>query len=447
MPNRPKGLLKVGFNAALLSPSSDHRAAGMHRYIASLLGQLAEISDLAITAFVPAVPDARDLGQAYGLPDSIKLRPAPSRVAGPLGRIPWEQTSLPRRLKKDGAQILHGPAHAMPRFSGIPSVVTVHDLSFFRMPETLPRAKAAYLRAAMRDAAKRAAALIAVSQFTRDELVAVLGVSSDKIHVVPNGCDPAFRPIPADEIEGWRRAQGLPDRFILTVGTLQPRKNLGTLLEAYAGLHQAVPARNADGNPTPPALVIAGAAGWGDHDLGTRAESLGIAEHVHFPGFVPADDLPRLYNAATCLALPSMYEGFGLPVLEAMACGTPVLVSDASSLPEVAGDAGMRVPPMDVGAWAAALTAIIEDPQRQRQMRAAGLKRAEGLSWANAAARTAEVYREVAKDALGARSHASQPDRGSDSEPQARTESASTKRNHLGPHPTSQTAEAIDGRA
>jgi glycosyltransferase involved in cell wall biosynthesis len=299
----------------------------------------------------------------------------------------------------------------MPRFGGTPSVVTVHDLSFFRMPETLPRAKAAYLRAAMRHAARSAEALIAVSEFTRDELKAVLGVPEEKIRVVPNGCDPRFRPLPQDEVERWRADKGLPSRFVLAVGTLQPRKNLGTLLEAYALMRERSassqgqatrpqrPSGQASEQSEPPALVIAGAPGWGDHDLGRRAETLGVSEQVHFPGFVEARDLPLLYNAATCLALPSMYEGFGLPVLEAMACGTPVVVADASSLPEVAGEAGLRVPPMDVEGWAEALGALLEDEDRQEGMRAAGLKRAAGLSWKVSAERTAEVYREVARSA------------------------------------------------
>ncbi len=379
-------LLRVGFNAALLSPTSDYRAAGMHRYIAALLDALASLEDLAVTAFVPAA--GPDLHAAYGLPRSIAIERAPAWVRRPWGRILWEQTALGRQARRAGCQILHAPAHAMPALGAGPAVVTVHDLSFFRIPEAFPPAKARYLQRAMRHAAEHAAALIAVSDFTKRELIDIFGLAPERIHVVANGVDARFRPLPAGAVESWRQEAGLPADYILTVGTLQPRKNLSTLLEAYARLRS----ERADA----PELVIAGAPGWGESDLGPRADQLGITDHVRFPGYVPAERLPELYNAASLLAFPSWYEGFGLPVLEAMACGTPCLVSDAASLPEVAGPEAPRVAPGDVAGWARTLGELLDDPNRRQALATTGLRRAAGSSWTRAAEATAEVYRQVA---------------------------------------------------
>ena len=385
MPDIPVKPVRVGFNAGLLSPSGDYRAAGMHRYVSALLAALSQEPGLAVTAFVPA--SGSDLHRAYDLPRSIALEAAPAWLRRPWVRIAWEQAALPARLTRAGVDLLHAPAHAMPASARVPSIVTVHDLSFFRMPEAFPAAKARYLQLAMRHAARRADALLAVSAFTKRELVALLGVPAERVHVVHNGVDPHCRVLPADEVAAWRRAAGLPERFLLALGTLQPRKNLSTLIEAYALLRARL--------PEAPDLVLAGAPGWGDSGLARRAEALGLGPHLHLPGFVPEADLPLLYNAASLLAFPSWYEGFGLPVLEAMACGTPCLVADAGSLPEVAGAAAPALPPGDPAAWARAMADLLATPERQAALRAAGLERAGEFSWARTAAGTAEVYREV----------------------------------------------------
>jgi glycosyltransferase involved in cell wall biosynthesis len=315
---------------------------------------------------------------------------APAWARGRVGRITWEQTGLVRALRNSEAQLLHSAAYAMPAVCALPTVVTVHDLSFFRLPRTFPARQGAYLRAATRHSARRAAALIAVSDFTRRELISLLGVDPARVHVVHNGLDDSFRRLAPKAVERWRAEQGLPERFILSVGTLQPRKNLGTLLRAYARLRQ-------DWTPAgePPALVVAGGAGWGDTDIAARATAIGIGEQVHVTGYVPGEDMPWLYNAAEILAFPSRYEGFGLPALEAMACGTPVVASDATSLPEVVGEAGVLVPPEDVAAWAAALATLADDPARRRALAARGRERARTFSWARAADETLAVWREV----------------------------------------------------
>lgn len=378
---------RIGWNALLLSTGPGYRAAGIHGYIASLLPELAARRGVEIVAFT-ADRAARDV-----LPAPIEVVPAPAWAGRRVGRILYEQFGLAKALRRSGAGLYHGAAYAMPRFGlrGLPAVVTVHDLSFFRLPEAFPARQGRYLRMATRAAARRADRLVAVSEFTKSEIVSLLGVEADRIIVVPNGCDPAFRSYPRHEIEAWRAEQGLPQRFILTVGTLQPRKNLGTLVRAYAELRRGWPAEHGRA----PNLVVAGGVGWGDADVGGLAQRLGIAPYVHLPGYVPPADLPRYYAAASVFAFPSRYEGFGLPAVEAMASGTPVVASDASSLPEVLGGAGLLVPPDDVAGWAAALGSVLTDESRRAALSVAGIARAERYTWERAAERTADVYRGV----------------------------------------------------
>ena len=373
---------RVGFNAALFSLSHDHRAAGIHQYIEGLLTALAPLPEVRVVAF------ASDPGARRALPREIEVRPAGGSAKGPLRRIAWEQLALPVQLARSGAGLYHGAAYAMPAGATVPSVVTVHDLSFFRMPETLPAARAFYLRMATRVAARRASALIAVSSFTASELRDVLGVPPERIHVVHNGVAAEMRPASPSDVARYVAWQGLPERFILAVGTLQPRKNLTVLLDAYA-------IRRGSGDDLPP-LVVVGAPGWGDTDVVAAARARGVGHRVHVAGFVPRSDLPLLYSAAAVFAYPSRYEGFGLPVLEAMACGTPVVAADAASLPEVAGSAAVLVDPTDAAAWAAALRGVLEDPKARTALVARGLERAKAMTWRHSALATARLYRSVA---------------------------------------------------
>ena len=377
----------VGLNAQLLSLKESYRGAGINGHIHGLLQHLPDAApDLRFSAFVSEC--------RYQPPPGLEVHPVGDHVARPMARILWEQFALPRALRTGAIDLIPGLAYALPLSCPCHSVVTVHDLTFHRYPQTLPSYRRTYLKAATRLAVRRADRIVAVSHHTAQELVHLLGVEADRIDVVHNGVDEAYRPAPPEDVERFRQQRGLPDRYILFLGTLEPRKNIGTLIRAYAQLRQLNGASSATGTK----LVVAGGKGWYFKELFALTDSLGLRNDVLFPGFVPTTDLPWWYRAATCFVYPSLYEGFGLPVLEAMACGTPVVCSSASSLPEVAGDAALLVEPLDVEALAQAIGNILSDETLWRQLGSNGTKQAEGFSWRRCAEETAAVYRAILKD-------------------------------------------------
>ncbi|MEP7294141.1 MAG: glycosyltransferase family 1 protein, partial [Chloroflexota bacterium] len=241
-----------------------------------------------------------------------------------------------------------------------------------------------YLRLFTGLTCRRARRVIAISHSTARDLTATLGIPADKIDVAAPGYDPAlYRPLPADQIAAFRRANHLPDRFWLFVGTLEPRKNLPILLEAYAQLPHRLP------------LVIGGGKGWDYEPIFAAVKRHRLENFVNFVGFIPSEDLPIWYNCAEAFVYPSVFEGFGLPVLEAMVCGTPVIVSDASSLPEIASQSGLCVPPDDVAAWAEALRRAHDDADWRASARERGMIEAARYSWALTAQQTAASYRKA----------------------------------------------------
>jgi glycosyltransferase involved in cell wall biosynthesis len=207
------------------------------------------------------------------------------------------------------------------------------------------------------------------------------------VTVVPNGVGDEMQPLDPARVAAHRAARGLPERLILFLGTLEPRKNVLTLLEAFSLLCRRPGFAHT--------LVIAGGKGWYYQEIETAVERLGLRERVIFAGFVPQEELPLWYNAADLFVYPSLYEGFGLPPLEAMACGTPVITSNTSALPEVVADAGLMVDPLDAAALAEAMAALLDDPEARRALRAAGLRQAASFSWRETAQRTATVYHRI----------------------------------------------------
>jgi glycosyltransferase involved in cell wall biosynthesis len=371
----------VGLSAQLLSLGETYRSAGINRYIQNLLRALPDVAPgWQLTAFV-------------GDP---RFRPSPGLAvhyarwptANPWMRILWEQGAQPWVAWRERLDLLHALAYVTPVVVSCPTVVTVHDLSFVRYPEAFRPFNRLYLRVMTRRSVFRASRVIADSFSTRDDMVRLWGVPAGRISVVPMGVEGEFRPVPAAAVETFRRQQGLPQRFVLYLGTLEPRKNVSAAVEAFARWVQASRDREIW-------LVVAGAKGWHYESIFARVQALGLSDRVLFPGYVPTAELPEWYRAAEIFIYPSLYEGFGLPPLEAMACGTPVITSNTSSLPEVVGDAALLVDPYDVDAIADALARLLEDAELRQRLREAGLARARLFSWERTARETVAAYRLV----------------------------------------------------
>ena len=375
---------RVGIDAHLLSFAGTYRQAGVSRYIAELLRAFAaEEADASAFEYVAYV--GRERPPADFLPTGAgRLRWQHSALPterAPV-RIAWEQAIGPAAALRDRLALLHGPVNAMPLAAPCRGVITIHDLAFLAHPEAFNAAKRRYLTVMTALSARRAARIIAVSHFTKAEIVRRLGIKASKVAVVHNGVDPAFSSRSQEEVARFRAAQQLPERFILSVGTLEPRKNLSGLLEAFARL---APATDAD-------LIVVGGQGWLYDEALARVAALGLTGRVRFAGHVPDADLPLWYNAATVFVYPSLYEGFGLPPLEALACGTPTVTSAAASLPEVVGDAAILAAPRDPVALAAALGRVLDTPDLAAQLGVAGPPRAATFTWARAAVATRAVY-------------------------------------------------------
>jgi len=307
--------------------------------------------------------------------------------------VVWHRLRLPLpvELITGPVDVFHSPDFTLPPVWRARAVLTVHDLSFLRVPECFTGALRRYLERVVPRSVRRADHVIADSHSTKRDLVELLGTPAGKVTVIHSGVEPRFRPIIDRAALGpVRQRYDLPERFIISVGTLQPRKNFATLVEAFARL------KSETGNWKPGArslkLVIAGGRGWLYEEIFARVEALGLQGDVLFPGFVADEDLPALYNLAEAFVLPSLYEGFGLPPLEAMACGTPVVTSNVSSLPEVVGDAGLMVEPADVESLAVAIERVLEDGGLRREMVQRGLARAKEFTWERAARRLLGVY-------------------------------------------------------
>jgi glycosyltransferase involved in cell wall biosynthesis len=286
----------------------------------------------------------------------------------------------PLQLRRLGASCFLGCAGSLPLGGvGMPSLVTVHDLAIYRRPEWFPGRQWLSTRVVVPRSVRGADAVLCVSASTAADVAELFDVPRHRLHVVHEGVDPSFRPLPAEPLHEARARLGLPERFVLFVGTLEPRKNLPTLLDAWGRL------------PDRPALVVAGGWGWRTEELRARLEPAPAG--VHLLHAVAPGDLPVLYNLASCLAHPAWYEGFGLTPLEAMACGTPVVVSNSSSLPEVVGNGGLLVDPADVEGWTGALERVLGDPELRDGLRERGLRRAAELTWERSARGTWGVMR------------------------------------------------------
>lgn len=301
----------------------------------------------------------------------------------------FESWALSAELAPFKLAVLHSPDFIPPSKPRSPSVITVHDLAFLKYPGLLTRASAHYY-GQVEDAALRADHIIAVSQSTKRDTVQLLGVPEEKISVIYEAAHPLFTPITAPEPLARVRAKySLPTNFILFVSTIEPRKNLPTLLRAFKQLR----ARYKE----PLALVIAGNRGWLVEEVDQVVAELQLGNALCFLGGIPNEELVYLYNAAKLFVMPSIYEGFGLPPLEAMACGTPVIASNVSSLPEVVGDAALLFDPSDPEELCVNMLRVLTDETLAQEMRVKGLKRAASFSWERAARETMQVYQKIAR--------------------------------------------------
>jgi glycosyltransferase involved in cell wall biosynthesis len=301
----------------------------------------------------------------------------------PAVRLVGRHLLWPAALRRLRADLYFGPAGQLPLAgAGAPAVLTAHDMAIYRHPEWFPGGQGLSVRLVVPRSMRRARAVVAVSRSTAADVAELFGVEPARLSVVPEGVSSRYRPLDGGGREAARRRLALPERFVLFVGTIEPRKNLPTLLEAWSRMRER------------PALVLGGGWGWGYEPVRERLARLG--SDVRLLGAVPAEDLPDVYALATCLAHPAWYEGFGLTPLEAMASGAPVVASAASSLPEVVGEAGVLVDPADVEGWTAALERVCGDAEERQRLRRLGLARAAELTWTRAARETWRIMRSAA---------------------------------------------------
>lgn len=347
---------------------------GVGRYVDGLIAALdAADADLAI---VCQRADADRYGRSA---PSARIVAGPAAIAHRPARLAWEQTGLPIVAQQVQADVIHSPHYTLPLRAGRPVVVTLHDATFFTEPDLHTAVKGSFFRSAIRTAVRRAARCIVPSKATRDEMVRVVDADPTKLDVAYHGVDTAMFHRPSEaEMSRVRARLGLADHaggYVAFLGMLEPRKNVPSLVRAWV----AVCADRAD----PPALVLAGAAGW-DDEVDTVVDEVPPNLRCLRPGYLPIRDLPGFLGGATVVAYPSHGEGFGLPVLEAMACGAPVLTTPRLSLPEVGGDAVAYTEP-DVDSIGAALRGLLDDSERRQRLGEAGLERSREFTWAASA--------------------------------------------------------------
>ncbi len=362
------------------------RSAGIAVYTESLVRALAAARPDAELRLFGVVPWGRHDREGAPWPANVRWQRSPFYpliMRAPLLQLP---RLLPLEAAVHKADLFHATNYTAPRTRHTPVVLTVHDLALLRLPELGTRALR-HLVGRARQTTAAARRVIAVSESTARDLRELLSVPADKIRVVYSGCAPQFRPLaPADCAAALRR-YGISPPYVLHVGTLEPRKNLVRLLSAY----RRAGATLADW----PALVLVGEPGWGTDAVRKAIAHLGLGDRVRLTGAVAGADLPALYSAAEAFVYPSLYEGFGLPPLEAMACGVPVITSEVASLPEVVGDAALRIDPRDEAALADALTRVLTDAALRASLRARGPARAQHFTWERCARATLAVYEEA----------------------------------------------------
>lgn len=370
------------FHVGINGRSLFRRMTGVQHYALEVTRELSAMAgdELRVSIFAGREGGSRN---GTGLAVETSLLPSGSAVTGLL----WEQTMLKRLARRARVDVLFNPANVAPLGAGVPQVVTIHDLAFLIYPQFFSRSFALYYRNVIPRIAREAAAVIAVSESTRDDLIELLGVDPEKITVIRSAASRDFaRPVSRKQLEEVRSRYRLPRKFFLSVSSLEPRKNLKRLVEAYRVLPRELVEEHS--------LVLVGAGNrvFADPDIVASLQRGGSGK-VFAPGYIPAGDLPAVYRLAEALVFPSLYEGFGLPVLEAMAAATPVITSNRSSLPEVAGNAAVLIDPESIEELAAAMELLATDSGMRNLLIERGKKRAAGFSWTRTAEETLAVLR------------------------------------------------------
>ncbi len=355
---------------------------GNETYIRNLITALADLDhENQYTLYLSAAPAAELWRHRYAN-FAVRLLPPPT----PLVRVPL---ALALELRRRPVDILH-VQYTAPPFCPAPVVAMIHDLAFEHLPETFTRRGKAQLRLTVRHTARHAAQILTVSEFSRQDIINTYRLPPDRITVTHNGCEAQFTPQPTSdrEAETIKQKFGIRRDYLLAVGSVQPRKNLIRLLRAYAMLREQQPGFQLQ-------LVIVGRQLWLYKEILREIKQQNFAADVIVTGYASDEDLPALYRSAVALVYPSLFEGFGLPPLEAMACGTPVITSDCSSLPEVVGKAAILVNPYEEADLAQAIWKLTNDPALRAQLRQAGIQQAKQFTWQTTAEKTLAIYQTV----------------------------------------------------
>lgn len=361
--------MRIGFDVSSLCLTS----SGVGTYVSSLFDALQATGD---DTFVPLAHCG------------IRAIPILTGPRARLNKTVWMQAVLPILLGRLDMDLCHFTNSVAPAWTPSPSIITIHDMTLWLYPQYHTYRRLAAMRPIIPLAARRANAVIAVSENTKRDIQDILHISPNKIHVIYEAASPHFKPVTDQhEIEATRRDLDLPERFILYVGNVEPRKNIERLVRAMARIeaHRARPI----------SLVIVGSLAWGHEGILKAIEEIGVQDRVRFLGYVDTRSLVALYSMCEVFIYPSLYEGFGLPVLEAMACGAPVITSPNGSLHEIAGDGAAYIDPYSVDDIAETLCELLANPGLRDALRRQGFARTAQFSWDKAARQTLELYRSI----------------------------------------------------
>lgn len=358
------------------------KLAGNESYATNLIEALAQVDSVnEYTLYVTTAEARARFSQRWP-----NFRVQTTLPHTPLIRIPL---TLAAELRKRPVDVLHVQFTAPP-FSPCPVVVSVHDLSFEHLPQTFNRRSRTQLRLTVRHSVKKAARILTLSEHTRRDMIETYGTSPERITAIPLAAPSYFGRVREErELQRVRHIYGIEGDYILCVSSIQPRKNLPRLVRAYESL------RNKRGPGKLPKLVLVGKCAWLYDETLRSIEEGRMKDSIILTGYVPQSDLPALYSGSICFVYPSYFEGFGLPPLEAMKCGTPVIAGNRTSLPEVVGDAGILVDPFDVNAIAAAIERLVDDPDLRQQLSVKGVARSRLFDWNETARRTLNIYEQV----------------------------------------------------